>query len=600
MKLKLNLDKKTILDFLIQNAEKIVFGLIVIVMLLMLYAAFTGAKRYERSPKQLEEAVRRGEDEIKATPADSVGLAVTPYAKQAKESRVDIEEEPYAHANLWDKPLFDRRPLRDTPPLFAVQQLRGASGIGAFRAAPERAAAKPVAKPGARPGTRPAAGAAAPVGNAAGSSLVGQRWIVVTGLVPIKEQTAAYLQSFRQSVFFDSQRDIPDYSDYLVERVELNNAAEAANPDWTKAKKFTSRDAKTAVDSWASAGGKELVADKYLESKLVFPLGPLVNQQWTADVAHEPEIPVKKSTDRDTGMGDRGERGIRPEAGLDVRGDRGDPLGGEGRGVRRGEQSDDDSPFADRAKDDKTTRKPDDKVADDVDTAKKPAFKLFRFFDFTVEPGKQYVYRVRLALYNPNRHLKTSLLKNPELADLGHLLTKWSDPTAAISVARDTRILAMSVQPARSSIDSTATILVTKWLKTKGIEAFLEKSKVGRGQLCDFPRERFKPPKSARADGARAEVTVDFITDATLIDLHGGERLGKKSTSPGEILVLDSNGNLFVRDELDDSPLVDELTNAKAEAGADDMRGVGPMDRGMPMPGGLDAFPGADERRPRR
>ena len=42
-------------------------------------------------------------------------------------------------------------------------------------------------------------------------------------------------------------------------------------------------------------------------------------------------------------------------------------------------------------------------------------YYLFRFFDFTVESGKRYVYRVRLMLLNPNYEIPPRFLISDEL-----------------------------------------------------------------------------------------------------------------------------------------------------------------------------------------
>lgn len=611
MKLKLNLDKKTILDFLLQNVEKIVLGVIVLVMLLMLYSAFRGAGRFDRTPKQLEDAVDNGKKEIERTSEDSAGLVVADYASQAKQSRADIKEQPYGHLSPWDKPLFDKRPLRDTPPLLAVQKLRGAGGVGAFRT-PPAAARQPERR------TRPGGGLDGPASGratAVGDTLTGERWVVVTGLVPIEKQEAAYADTLRQSVSYDPQNDHPSYLRYWVERVEISSEDDAANPDWKKAKEFVSKDEMDkAFEKWPQSGTKDVVSNVYIDDKLTFPLGPLVNQTWGPDVAYPDEIPLLKSSSRGAGMGMEefggrpGQRGRTPR---DMMGPMEGGLGGE-RNMRA-----EDDPFEEKTKEERPKDSRKEPTADRRfgEEEKALEYKLFRFFDFSVEPGKQYVYRVRMALRNPNRDLKTALLKKPELATEKYLTTKWSDPTPAIVVPRDTRVLAVSVVPARSSIDSTSTILATKWLKTKGIEAFVEKSKIGRGQLCDFPRERFRPPRHARAGGGEMgivgtstrEMTVDFITGATVVDLRGGERLpGKKGVSAGEILVLDTNGTLSVRNELDDFATYEQLTGAGAEPAADEGRGLGEGMMGPEMMGpemmgpggGLDAFP-ADRRKGR-
>ena len=92
---------------------------------------------------------------------------------------------------------------------------------------------------------------------------------------------------------------------YWVERVEVASAADAANPDWSKATKFVSTKAiDEASQEWSTSQDADIVAPEYLDKRLVFPLPPLVNRAWDASVAHEPEIPVEKIGERDQGPGD--------------------------------------------------------------------------------------------------------------------------------------------------------------------------------------------------------------------------------------------------------------------------------------------------------
>jgi hypothetical protein len=76
---------------------------------------------------------------------------------------------------------------------------------------------------------------------------------------------------------------------------------------------------------------------------------------------------------------------------------------------------------------------------------------------------------------------------------------------------------------------------------------------------------------------ANAEFKVNYFTRAIALDFSGGELLrGRKSNglrlaAPGEILLLDADGNLVVRDELDDKATCDQITaseNAAAPDGA--------------------------------
>ena len=90
------------------------------------------------------------------------------------------------------------------------------------------------------------------------------------------------------------------------------------------------------------------------------------------------------------------------------------------------------------------------------------------------------------------------------------------------------------------------------------------------------PMRPVGPGAPAIGAGVGAPFKVNYFTHAIVLDLHGGEFLhGRKAnslrlTTPGEILLLDLDGNLVVRDELDDRPACDEITkNDEGAAGAE-------------------------------
>jgi hypothetical protein len=505
MKLQLKFDQKAILEFLLQNGEKFVLGVVGVVFLWIVYSAATKARPFDKGPDQLEEQVRLGKQEIDRTPPNT-GLVVADFSSLAKQNRTPVAEKPYGSTTPWNAPLFERKPLRDAPPLFAVQQLRGTTGMGAFQVAES-------GKGGVR----------------------GQRWIVLTGLAPLAKQEAEYQEALKHSAGYDPQRDRPVYAGYVVQRVEVANAAEAANPNWEKAKTFVSAQAVgEAKKQWAAVKGAEVATEP-----LVFPLGPLT-RAWDASVAHEPEIPLSKAV--------------------------GEPAAGGKAAPEKAESG---------------------------------PYKLFRFFDFGVEPGKQYVYRVCLVLQNPNQGVKPNLLKNAKLAESPTLSTNWSEPSAVMSVPRDTRVLAAAVTPAsRANSEPTGRIVLVTWLPEQGIEVPKE-FPVVRGQIADFSKV---PVKVATAERPAAKekgsprifsagsttLPIDFLSNATIVDLRGGQRLPGPAglNAGGEILLLDSDGSLVVRNELDDALTYQRISSAAAEPSAE---------ASAARPGGASAGRGLDK-----
>lgn len=125
-----------------------------------------------------------------------------------------------------------------------------------------------------------------------GDDIVGKHWIVLTGLVPLEKQDAAYIAAYKNSVRYNRTGDIPYYLGYWVQRIEVNSPADAANPQWDKAKEFMSKEVLNSVMMEWSASGGEVVARDYIDGRLTFPLGPLVGRAWGDGVAHPPEVPL--------------------------------------------------------------------------------------------------------------------------------------------------------------------------------------------------------------------------------------------------------------------------------------------------------------------
>jgi hypothetical protein len=274
-----------------------------------------------------------------------------------------------------------------------------------------------------------------------------------------------------------------------------------------------------------------------------------------------------------------------------------------------------------------------------------PKYQLFRFFDFHVTPGKHYRYRVRLVLQNPNetvpdRFLSDDLLtEKKQIEDQAVKLradgkttqasailrqwqliqSDWSDPTDVISVPRDSRLLLVSVQPpTRTAGEPSSRVMVISWVEDRGIEAFAERQvdpgKVANFLECRFPETKqtrrpgnlppaeetfYAPPADRLNPSANEPPPVNYVTETLVVDMHGGQRLGKDGlTAPGTILLLDPDGTLVVRHELDDlaecTQLRDRLSRME-QPGGGYHEGYGPR----PGPEGYGPRSGYDRYGPR-
>ena len=319
MKVKLQLDAKSIQAFALQNVEKIGFGVVALLCLFMVYRAVAGMKGYDRTPDQLIQEVRKGEEAINGprTGARSDGEGLRRFGRTEPAARPGAALRHFGPVGL---AAVSAEALRDSPALFAVQQLRGTAEVGPMNmlvSPAEAAAPRPRRMQGELPAGQSAGGPrAAPMAAAVNETRL-QRWVVVTALVPVEKQEDAFNEALKKSVYYDPQNDCPQYGGYLVERVEVPGPSEAADPDWTKAKKCnSSEEMRKAMSQWAQTTTADIVAPEYLDEYLTFPLGPLVGRQWGESVAHPPEIPILNPNDVRGGMGGLGGGMMPPGGGM--------------------------------------------------------------------------------------------------------------------------------------------------------------------------------------------------------------------------------------------------------------------------------------------
>jgi hypothetical protein len=93
---------------------------------------------------------------------------------------------------------------------------------------------------------------------------------------------------------------------------------------------------------------------------------------------------------------------------------------------------------------------------------------------------------------------------------------------------------------------------------------------------------------------------VDYITQAIVVDYRGGERLRDKKAglnSMGELLLVDPDGNLVVRNEVEDGVEWRRLNSMKPPEGGGRETGRPAAPRGG---GGLEGLDGAGARGQRR
>lgn len=201
---------------------------------------------------------------------------------------------------------------------------------------------------------------------------------------------------------------------------------------------------------------------------------------------------------------------------------------------------------------------------------------LLRFFDFSVEPGKKYKYRVRLAMLDPNQSFGGRIVnmdaldpdamarvKKVKAASKSRttpvLMTAWSKPSRTVTVPLAGSVNVASAKPASDQFNGEpkTTLLVQSFgtdKKNNAIEAAKEKD-FQRGSVANMVEDTEVLIDQGRAiDPYKA---FRFQTDITVADIRGGERLTRKDSRPARVLLMGPAGQLFVQDEISDSEIVE-------------------------------------------
>jgi len=327
--------------------------------------------------------------------------------------------------------------------------------------------------------------------------------------------------------------DIPIYLHYHVQRVEVQSDSDVIDEaDW-EAGSINIRKAKEeAARRWGSITGgsitpqgpEDIVDPRMLDPALNFPL-PRFADGRTLDesFAHPPEIPplrkrtwqigpdgrpIWTSPDRLTETTPPGVPEGKPVAPKPATKDLPDlPIGLPGGPAGQGPMPPGAIPGAYPPGVEgygSTGPMPGAAPGTFSGTLRLPKFKLFRFIDRTVEPGKRYRYRVRLFLANPNYKQPPRSLERPELGNNPWIVTPWSEPSNVVEVPRADRLLVLGVKPSPGyQAEATAKVALLKWIPKEGEMAFKEQERVSRGQLLNLPNQKWpeedtrKSPSSA-------------------------------------------------------------------------------------------------------
>jgi hypothetical protein len=254
---------------------------------------------------------------------------------------------------------------------------------------------------------------------------------------------------------------------------------------------------------------------------------------------------------------------------------------------------------------------------------------LLRFFDFSVEPGTKYKYRVQLVLQDPNQNSDTStrlvssdsldkkvldrLKAEKQAAEKAgrkpprpiRMTDGWSDPSPTVSIPLAGNVRVASAKPAseRANDEPATTLLVESFgvdEKGKATQAAKEED-FRRGSVANMTKDADILVEQGRA--IDVQKNFPFHTGITILDIDGGSTLAKDVKEPARVLFMDQAGQLFVQSETDDADAVqlhrdifaDEKDNKRG--GRPNARGEGAGGQGFrPGAGGFQPGAGRGER----
>lgn len=371
-----------------------------------------------------------------------------------------------------------------------------------------------------------------------GRSTKGLRWLTLTGLLPIAKQTQAYTEAFYDAQSSNPARDVPMYVGYRVERAEVNGAGEADQLPW----KPIDLKQPFAVQKSFRVPVQEVVHGKYVPRQptraipMVFPLPPIMNAKWGSEVAHPPGIPLLSNMSElerrsgsaygaayseDYGTGDLKEgdyetgdlealKRVLESGGSGGPGSSASPYALGGASYAEDEMM--GGMGAEMYGSDGSAMYGSGMYGHANPVGEQVELQLFRFMDFSVEPGKRYRYRVQLLLANPNFQVEARFLETEDLAKQPWVEAQWSDPSGVIAVPRDSMLLLGPVKPPNTINDEpVATVMARTFRIEKGLE-MADLFQVVRGQLANLQREEKAPTVAERrADRARrAQGTPEY------------------------------------------------------------------------------------------
>jgi len=141
---------------------------------------------------------------------------------------------------------------------------------------------------------------------------------------------------------------------------------------------------------------------------------------------------------------------------------------------------------------------------------------LFRYIDFSVEPGKTYRYRARLVFRNPNFGKSAEAAGGDTTVVTGETRTSdWCEPTAPESVQKDQQTFVTDVRSAPGTAFPTPQLNVFQWdPKLGSLQQAVLNVKLGQTISGKARIEVLDPAKASFETKEYAFQSTDYVVDA--------------------------------------------------------------------------------------
>jgi len=188
-------------------------------------------------------------------------------------------------------------------------------------------------------------------------------------------------------------------------------------------------------------------------------------------------------------------------------------------------------------------------VGPDGQPIKPTEYRLFRFIDFGVEPGKSYTYRVRISVFNPNFEMPAQHLADVGLAKDLKLPSDVSNASEPVAVPRGGTILARTLpsKDAKRLKGGVEVILL-------GLDPAGDDPEIGASALRSIVTDVggfANVDKRLNKGGEQRARGEDLATDTLLVDVRGRQELrtdgkSKEPAEPVDLLFLRADGSFDV------------------------------------------------------